>query len=500
MREIILGPPGTGKTTRLIDMVSVELARGVPPDRIGYVSFTKRAAREAIDRACSKFQLSRDDFPHFSTLHSLCFRQLGLSSGDVLQGTHLQEFADDIGITIKGNLGDESGVWEGFHSGDRLLYMENLSRIRNVPLEDMYREFDDGLSWNQLEMVAGGIEQYKRERGLMDFTDMLSEFVSGELNVDLDVLLVDEAQDLSRLQWLVVNQLARGCRRVIVAGDDDQAIYRWAGADVEHFIAMTGNITVLDRSHRVPPALQSAALGIIGEVDNRRPKVWMPRAGAGRLELESAFEEVLITGETLVLARNSYLLDRVVEPHFRHVGVEYERHGRRSVRESDMEIIRAWETLRRGEPILAAVARKMYEYMLVGVNIVAGRRALAEWEDEEMVDAQMLRRRGGMLATDDQNWWVALGKFPEQEVAYIRAVLERRHRLGQHRVTLSTIHGSKGGEADHVVLLTEMAKRTHREMHVWPEDEMRVWYVGVTRAKERLTLVESRNARRCPWL
>lgn len=57
------------------------------------------------------------------------------------------------------------------------------------------------------------------------------------------------------------------------------------------------------------------------------------------------------------------------------------------------------------------------------------------------------------------------------------------------RVKLSTIHGSKGGEATHVVLVTDMAARTYREYENNPEDEARVWYVASTRAKERLSIV-----------
>ena len=68
------------------------------------------------------------------------------------------------------------------------------------------------------------------------------------------------------------------------------------------------------------------------------------------------------------------------------------------------------------------------------------------------------------------------------------------------RIRLSTIHGSKGGEADHVILSTEIAQRTWREMDAQPEDEARVWYVGVTRARERLTIVGATTPRACPWL
>ena len=57
MKKIIFGPPGTGKTTRLLNIVEQELRIGVPPDRIAYLAFTRKAAQEAVQRACTKFKL-----------------------------------------------------------------------------------------------------------------------------------------------------------------------------------------------------------------------------------------------------------------------------------------------------------------------------------------------------------------------------------------------------------------------------------------------------------
>ena len=82
--KIVVGPPGTGKTTKLLSLVEKYIESGVSPDKIGYFAFTRRAATEAIDRACSKFKLVKRDLPFFRTLHSLAFMQIGISHTQIM--------------------------------------------------------------------------------------------------------------------------------------------------------------------------------------------------------------------------------------------------------------------------------------------------------------------------------------------------------------------------------------------------------------------------------
>ena len=501
--EIINGSPGSGKTSALISIVEEELNRGVPPGRIGYLSFTRKAAHEAMDRACAKFGLGKKDFPWFSTIHSLCFRTLEKRTGDILQGSHLRKFGEYAGVRVTGRT-VEDGDLASMNLGDRALFMENLARVRGIFLRNLFDQDDDNTNWSEVWRTAECLKAYKAHHGLCDFTDMLSEFLASDVTVDLDVLLVDEAQDLSFLQHKVIDKLARGCKHVTFSFDDDQAIFSWAGADVDRVIDMEGDEKVLGHSWRCPSKVQELAASIIANVQHRREKKWTARAGSeGTVEHVSRIDDADAddpwdpTSESppvLILARNTYILKEQVEPELRRRGIVYERRGEPSIDQKLLEVVRNWERLRGGERLAAILVRDIYDRM--GPQGVKGKLIA---EDEEELSIEDLRLSGGLLRNDV--WYQALDKIPLREVEYIRAARARKEKLGARpRVVVSTIHGAKGGEAFHVILMKEMAHRTYREMEKNPEDEARVWYVGTTRSKEKLTIVDSSTRRRCPWI
>lgn len=486
--DIILGPPGTGKTETLLAEVERLLGEGLAPEEICYVSFTRRAAREAIVRAGEKFGVGEERFRWFRTLHSLCFRVGGYTRGDVLAGRALAEFADWSGVSFTPH---RSATWlegwQGPEMGDRIMHLENLARVQGRPLRDVYDGTEHDLPWSEVRRVAEDLGTFKSARSMVDYTDMLSNFVAGPpAHLGIRALLVDEAQDLSALQWAVVRRLAETHQlsSFVVAGDDDQAIYEWAGAAVEDFIALDGRARVLHQSWRVPAEVQRVAAEVLGRVERRRPKQWSPRPEPGVVDRAVGFGEVDVgEGDTLILARNHIWLERDVAPILRREGIYFSISGEPSVTQETLSAVRAWESLRRGEQIPAELARVLRLWLppdnrgreVTGEQDVIG---AAEW---------------GVRATEP--WHQALTRMPPDEVSYILAMRTRGEELrGVPRVRLSTIHGSKGGQADHVVVLTDMSRRTSRESEQWPDQEARVWYVAVTRARQRLTIVDRPDA------
>ena len=101
-KKLLLGPPGCGKTHRLIWEVEQELARGTRPDEIAMVSFTRKSVEEARSRACAKFKLTPKDLPWFQTLHAMGLRLLGIAPGQIMTQADWKDFGKSLGLDIHG--------------------------------------------------------------------------------------------------------------------------------------------------------------------------------------------------------------------------------------------------------------------------------------------------------------------------------------------------------------------------------------------------------------
>ena len=479
MTEIIIGPPGTGKTTSLLDLVDEALQAGTRPDRIGFVAFTRKAADEAITRACERFSLQEKQLPYFRTLHSLAFRILGLTRPQVMGSKHFKEFGHILGLHIKGQVSTGEGSVYGDSKGDRALFTSSLSRLKCISLEKQYHVDPSDLEWYMVERVHKSLAKFKHSRGLLDFTDMLEQFNEYGYGPEFDLLVVDEAQDLSKLQWKMISCLASKAKRVVVAGDDDQAIFQWAGADVEYFVNMKGPVQVLNKSYRTPRLVQEFSLKLISDVGIRREKQWKPKREEGTILFHTVPDSIdMSKGDWLILARNSYLLDDI-ENQCRREGFVYERGGKRSVSIKNLDTIKAWEELRKGGECEAKEAENIIRMIRGRVNHIPkeGRFTLASLKVNWGIKTELI-------------WHEAFDKMNLLERSYMVSALRRGEKITKTpRIRLSTIHSAKGGEADNVVLFTDIARRTYKEMMLYPDNEKRVFYVGATRTRKNLHII-----------
>ena len=489
MKTIVLGPPGTGKTTTLLNEVDKYLKQ-TDPDKIGYFSFTQKAAHEARDRAMSKFNFTEGDLPYFRTLHSLAFKRLGIKKEDVMQRRHYE----DLGKKTKYNL--DYHEYDNEHTGlfttkSDLLRIVQMAKLRGITPERQYnlKEHTQDISVNDLKQFIYDLNKYKKDYSLIDFADMITEFIKLDKSPKFDVVFIDEAQDLSTSQWQMAKSIWDKTQDTFIAGDDDQAIFRWAGADVDSFIAQKGKVMQLTQSYRIPQVVHDVASKIVNKIQHRLPKEWRPKTQRGLLSYYDEFKQVnMKQGNWLVLARTKFMLTDVEEALYEQ-GLYYQNKFKTNKEQDLYKAVTDWENVRKGVNINYDQIVRIASYMSQNHF---DKQALKYIDKEGMYGVPELRERQWLRT--DKIWYEAFDQAPSRSIRYIRRMRENGEKLNSSpRITLSTIHGVKGGEQDNVVLLTDLSRNTQINYEKNPDDENRLFYVGSTRAKEHLHVVRPKD-------
>jgi len=492
MRTIVLGPPGTGKTTTLLNKVD-DYLKQTDPDKIGYFAFTQKAAHEARDRAMKQFNLEEDDLPYFRTLHSLAFRKLGLKKDQVMQKRHYKDLGSKLGFPVGYAVyqEDHDGTGCTFGSDSEYLRIIQLAQLKNITIEQQYdlKEHVQDLSFSNLRIIFNELKRYKKDYSLIDFNDMILDFTKSDKSPKFDVVFIDEAQDLSLMQWEMARSIWKKTEDSFIAGDDDQAIYKWAGADVDSFIALKGQYLPLTQSYRIPAKVHGLAMGIINRIRNRIGKTWQPKVNEGTLQRHFDVDSIDMTkGDWLVLSRTRHMLTDIGESLYRQ-GLYYKNKYKRTNEQGLHEAATAWEYLRQGQLITYKQVESISKYM--GPKHWHAKKIKGMAKESFYGIDQLVKDYGLQVKTV---WYEAFDEAGQTEVDYLRKMRKNGEKLNEKpRIELSTIHGAKGGEATNVVLLTNLTENTMRSYERNPDDENRLFYVGATRTKENLHIIEPKK-------
>lgn len=456
---IYIGPPGCGKTTTLLGRVEQLLADGVPPENIGYVSFTRQAIHEAVSRIVAKTGLPRDRFGHFRTLHSMAF---------YLLGSRLSDMLTEKDMAAAGNPSE---------SHEAFSHMYQYHRVTGIPLEEVwdmhyspriYLTRYDFLQW------VNTYEAFKDASKKSDFTDLLDDVAKRKPYLPFDWLFVDEAQDLTPSQWRMVQVLAENAENLVVAGDPDQSIFTWSGADGEMLEALEGRREVLSQSYRVPKQVHVIAERILATTG--RSILYRPTLEAGSVEWCSPDEPYYIDFDGkeswYILSRNNYYLQNI-SGHLYRSGVWYSVLGERGSHMAN--------TL-----LYTRLVDKYNRYRIDDLKSPAS--FIRECKDHS---SDIERAKENNLP-----WWEAFDLWPIDLLEYLKKTVGD---WDSKRVKVGTFHASKGGEADNVILLGETTATIHERLLQSDIAELRALYVAVTRAKKNLYLVNSTRRSEIPW-
>jgi superfamily I DNA/RNA helicase len=463
----IYGPPGTGKTFRLIRRVNAYVRTGTPYHKIGYFAFTKKAAKEARNR----IGVDEKQVPYFQTLHAFCFHLLNLNESAIIQPHHYEALGKKLNVRV--NFNDKYNDEQTHFLTCNNPYFQMIQRSINkdIPLREEFNlnEHDrkDIDSWDTLNHIYINLQEYKKKMHLLDFNDLIKKVIDSKKFPKLKAVFIDEAQDLSPLQWQLYDKLRENCDDMYLAGDDDQAIFAWAGADVNRFIKEPANERVLRYSRRVSKAVQEQSQIAVSRISGiRKHKEYLPRAQEGFASHINNLGQVDLTkGKWLILTRTkSNLLDIMKE--LKSKNIYYQSNKGKSF----------------------------------NVGIYNGAMAYTKWiregklEEKEINDVREYIPNGNW--NPEKNWY-DIFVADQKEILYIRNIISGGEKLYENaRIWLSTIHAIKGGEEDNVILSLHQGAKVQKSIRLSvdkQDEEHRVWYVGITRARNNLYKLKAKK-------
>ena len=566
---MVLAGPGSGKTSVIVERTAYMINEGgISPSNILVVTFSRAAAKEMKERFLS-FTGQQYTPVTFGTFHGVFYGILkqayGFTAANILSDEEKFGILRELTLNYGGDLAEEGDFPE------EIAREISVVKGNKIALEHYYSKNCPDAVFRQL---YAGYEEKMRRTGLIDFDDMM--VLCLELFTERkDILsawqrryryiLIDEFQDINRLQYEIVRMLAKPEDNLFIVGDDDQSIYRFRGAKPEIMLGFerdypgAGRI-LLDVNYRSTEEIVAPALRLIGENQKRFSKAIHTTGRHGKnvitklwqdpgeenlaiaREIQLYLQSGVRPGDIAVLYRTNagprFLMEKLMEYNlpFRTrdtVPNLYEHWISRNIltyiriamgsraREDILQVInrpkryisrdampdetvsfekmkafyaeKDWiaERIESLEGDLRAIARMS---PLAAVNYI--RQGMGY--DEYLIEYAAFRRMRPeeLLETADELKESAAGfKTFDEWFAHIDAYKEELLRQAAQRrtetdaITLATMHSAKGLEFPIVYILDANEGITPHSRAMLDEDmeeERRLFYVAMTRAKTRL--------------
>ena len=555
----LFGGPGSGKTTALLDRVEEILDRdGVSVRDVLVVSYTRAAAAEVRERLAERLDRSpRSLQGNVCTMHAKAYELLDLSRGDVVGEDEKQAFCEEYGIEYEDEYGGAGRrTARSTTIGNKIIatsqwlqrtrrdvadwydvpFQWNVDEVRLPPEEDpkslegnkytpTWPSDDDRID---VPEVIRAWRAYKGEEGIVGFADMLERVKGRSLVPHVDYLVIDEFQDITALQHDAYEEWRPHMERVLLAGDDDQVVYAWQGADPNLLLdADPDEDVVLPNSYRLPSRILNVVNREVRHIDTRQEKDLNPRKEGGTVEaIESPSVLDLVRnvtstvdeddGDVMVLFRARYQMFEFIDE-FLPRGIPFSvMTDQRMWTDRLADYVHAVEKLDADEPVTGLEARRLADMLKAsafGTNDrddrIDGAEEAAETDDLARTSIPADEIRDLVPFLPDRS---AAGDMLRKVTSFQRKSVSAYFTgdyagMDPSRVRVGTIHSAKGREADHVFLATDLTEKVIEQMAATVDDagfdaaagsvpvltdnERRVFYVGMSRARERLVVLEN---------
>ncbi len=566
----LFGGPGSGKTTALLDRVEelLDSEEDVEIRDVLVVSYTRAAAAEIRERLAERLDTTpRALRGNVCTMHAKAYDLLNLSSNDVVGESDKEEFCEDYGIDYEDEYeGSRRRSARSTTLGNKVIATSQWLQRTDREVGDWYDvpfqwneenvrlppEIDDNAqtgnkytpTWpsddDRLDIPEAirAWRSWKGNNGLVGFADMLERVKQRSLLPSVDYLVIDEFQDITTLQYAVYEEWRPHMEKVLIAGDDDQVVYAWQGADPDLLLdESVDDDVILPNSYRLPSEILHAVNQEVSHIEKRQEKDLEPRKEGGTVEaiqnrsmLDLTREVVRTVDESdetvMVLFRARYQMFQFIDE-FIDEGIPFKcLTDQRMWTDRLCQYVEAIELLAEDESINGLQARRLAD-MLADSAFGTGERddlfeELDSREEESDVDDIVdlaiepgLIREHAPFTPDPPAAADMLRKVTQFQERSVNAYFNSHYEgMDYDRVRLGTIHSAKGREADHVFVATDLTEKVVEQMaataeqenkpipgdveftkHTSPvptmtDNERRVFYVGMSRARERLVLME----------
>jgi DNA helicase-2/ATP-dependent DNA helicase PcrA len=322
---LIIAGAGTGKTRTLVYRVAHLIDRGVAPERVLLLTFTRRAAQEMLSRA-ERLVGSASTKVHGGTFHATGHRLLRRFGKSVGMPTEFSIMDQGDAVDLIGIARSSLGVGKKekrFPKKETLHWIYSRHVNTEMPLDDiLHREYPNFLDFTQeITRIFAEYISRKQERALLDYDDLLLCWallleqpgdVAQKIAGMYDHVLVDEFQDTNQLQSRILRGMCRAHKNITVVGDDAQSVYAFRGASPRALLDFPKHfpgtrLVTLEQNYRSTQPILDVTNTVISRAPERFTKnLWTRRAGGERPWLVTIKDEH---------EQTRFVVDRILELH-----------------------------------------------------------------------------------------------------------------------------------------------------------------------------------------
>ncbi|MGI5846254.1 MAG: UvrD-helicase domain-containing protein [Alphaproteobacteria bacterium] len=496
----VFGGPGCGKTSIIKEFYQKYIFEGYKPEDITVLSFRKTAANDLINAVISYAKVEEKELrKHVGTIHSICYRLIGYP--ETMEPGDYRAFIEtnDYGKYLKIPNINKTDSEESAYSGD---LFDLYAWLRNTctPLEKWKRY--PGIK--NIKLPASKVpeffqkyEEYKKQIGKIDFSDMLQIVIDEQIMLDTPILMIDEFQDFTAQMYKIFEMWVPRCDSVLVAADPNQSIYEFWGGRPDYYYNFDAVEIVRPETFRLNEQMKNFSHKILKCAGISAPETKTRKTYSNSIFNVWYNSKLPVYDEEFHLVRCNYQAPAVALKLAEDGKVFSGLCGWSS---EEIDAANAIISIRQGKAIsfdqMKAII-DLFPKKLLGIkenkaDLIS--RLEKEYHPELQTGSgtltpQILDILNSADPTKGMNRDGVLFK------AKINGVKNRKELITSKEVknrAVLTIHGAKGLEADAVFLHTAITPRIQKALLSPGKEsqaEARVWYVGVTRPKKVLYLV-----------